>query len=76
MEMNQKLVLKFENGALEQTYKINRLEKPTKIEDINLIFHDDFVKDVEGVFALMKNNFFKNKSAEKLIGFHDYPKII
>lgn len=51
---NNKFLLKFEQGGLEQTYKFSELDYT--VEEIEAFTTDTFVKKVAGIFNEMNKN--------------------
>lgn len=53
---NQKYLIKFEQGDMEQTYKISELDI-ISTEDIDQIMNEEFFKDVQRTFNDMNKTF-------------------
>lgn len=53
---NGKYLIKFEQGDLEQTYKIDELDLMGE-SDIDLIINDDFLEKVKKIFRQMSQDF-------------------
>lgn len=63
-EMNNKFIIKIERGNYEQTYKLNTLDYLIQsADDIEKIFDDDFMKNIDAVFLKMHQDF--NQSIER-----------
>ena len=59
--MNQKYIVKFETGTLEQSYKISEIDYViTDVSDIEKIIDNDLLIEVEKIFDLMKVAFVKS----------------
>jgi len=55
--MNQKFIIKFEQGALEQTYKISELDIIDGVNGVFQLLDDDFMKTVTDRFTAMRHDF-------------------
>jgi len=56
--MNQKYIVKFEQGVLEQTYKIGELDfLVNSVEDVENIISAGLLKNVQTIFTQMQRNF-------------------
>jgi hypothetical protein len=56
--MNQKYIIKFEQGTLEQSYKLSELDlSGGGINEIFEILDDDFINTVIGRFKTMRTDF-------------------
>jgi len=55
--MNQKFILKFEQGTLEQVYKLAELDMTGGIDGVFQLIDDDFIKAVEHQFSMMRAAF-------------------
>lgn len=55
--MNQKFIIKFEQGILEQTYKISELDVTDAVNGVFQLIDDDFVAHVLAVFKNMNQSF-------------------
>jgi hypothetical protein len=55
--MNQKFIIKFEQGNLEQTFKIAELNVTDGVNGIFQILDDEFIDKVVSQFAEMRNYF-------------------
>lgn len=55
--MNQKFIVKFEQGALEQTYKISELDVTGGVDGVFQLIDDDFIKAVLNLFKDMNREF-------------------
>lgn len=55
--MNQKYIIKFEQGTLEQSYKIAEIDVIGGVDGVFEMLDDDFLKSVENTFQLMRTNF-------------------
>ncbi len=53
---NNKYLLKFEEGSLEQTYKINALDITNEKEVLHLLADQDFMQSVQAQFTAMSTN--------------------
>lgn len=54
--MNQKFIIKFEQGALEQTYKVSEMDLP-HLETVKQMIDEEFVNTVLERFILMRSAF-------------------
>lgn len=55
--MNQKFIIKFEQGTLEQVYKIAEADIIGGIDGVFEMLDDEFLKSVETAFFLMRKDF-------------------
>jgi hypothetical protein len=55
--MNQKFIIKFEQGNLEQTFKIAELNVTDGVNGIFQIIDDEFMKKVVSQFEEMRHHF-------------------
>lgn len=55
--MNQKFIIKFEQGALEQTYKVSELDIVDGVNGVFQLLDDDFMQTVIDRFASMRSDF-------------------
>ena len=56
--MNQKYIIKFEQGTLEQSYKLSELDLTGGgVNEIFQILDDEFINTVIERFSLMRTNF-------------------
>ncbi|MFB5946927.1 hypothetical protein [Albibacterium profundi] len=55
--MNQKFIVKFEQGALEQTYKISELDVTGGVDGVFQLIDDEFIKAVLNLFKDMNKEF-------------------
>lgn len=55
--MNQKFIIKFEQGTLEQSYKIAEVDVVGGIDGVFEMLDEDFLKQVETTFSTMRTNF-------------------
>lgn len=55
--MNQKFIIKFEQGNLEQSYKISELDLSDGANSIFEMMDDEFFKTVNESFQQMRNAF-------------------
>lgn len=55
--MNQRFIIKFEQGNLEQTYKISELNVTNGIDSVFQIIDDEFTEEVLKNFGTMRNQF-------------------
>lgn len=55
--MNQKFIIKFEQGVLEQTYKIAELDITDGVNGVFQLLDDAFMKTVVDRFATMRADF-------------------
>ncbi len=51
---NEKYILKFEQGLLEQTYKISQLDVYGEQEILEILENEDFIKKINGNFEKMR----------------------
>jgi hypothetical protein len=52
---NNRYLIKFEQGYLEQTYKIDQFDLANE-QDLDKIINDDFIQRVSQVFETMANS--------------------
>lgn len=57
--MNQKFIIKFEKGNLEQTYKIAEMSVTDGVNGIFQIVDDEFIQKITAQFEEMRNSFFE-----------------
>lgn len=57
--MNQKFIIKFEQGVLEQTYKISELDITDGVNGVFQLIDDEFITHVLSVFKSMNQGFIK-----------------
>lgn len=55
--MNQKFIIKFEQGVLEQTYKISELDITDGVNGVFQLIDDEFITHVLSVFKSMNQGF-------------------
>lgn len=55
--MNQKFIIKFEQGTLEQSYKIAEADVVGGINGVFEMLDEEFLKTVESTFQSMRTNF-------------------
>ncbi len=55
--MNQKFLAKFEQGNLEQTYKLSEMDLTDGVNGLFQILDEDFIKTVVKRFELMRSDF-------------------
>lgn len=55
--MNQKFIIKFEQGILEQTYKISELDVTDGVNGVFQLVDDDFITYVVSLFKTMNKGF-------------------
>lgn len=55
--MNQKFIVKFEQGLLEQSYKIDEINVTDGVNGLFQILDDEFIEQVLGFFKLMRPAF-------------------
>jgi len=55
--MNQKFIIKFEQGSLEQTYKISELDVTGGVNGVFQILDDEFIEKTLNQFREMMSNF-------------------
>lgn len=55
--MNQKFIIKFEQGNLEQTYKIAEMNVTDGVNGIFQIVDDEFIQKIKAQFEEMRNSF-------------------
>jgi len=55
--MNQKLIIKFEKGIYEQTYKLSELDFSGGVDDVFQLIDEAFITTVTARFAEMKSDF-------------------
>lgn len=51
---NNKYLLKYEQGMVEQTYKVSEMDVIDE-EDLNVFFKDDFIQEIEKKFEEMNH---------------------
>lgn len=56
-EMNQKFIVKFEQGVLEQTYKIPETDVVDGVNGVFEMLDEKFLKDIENHFKEMRGTF-------------------
>lgn len=57
--MNQKFIIKFEQGSLEQSYKIAEVDVLDGINGIFELIDEDFLKEVNLLFGQMRQSIIK-----------------
>lgn len=55
--MNQKFIVKFEQGNLEQTFKVAEINVTDGVNGVFQIIDEDFIKQVLGFFESMRKSF-------------------
>lgn len=55
--MNQKYLIKLEQGGLEQTYKLNELDVPEGVNGVFQILDEEFMQTALARFAQMRGDF-------------------
>ena len=55
--MNRKYLIKFEQGTLEQTYKISEIDMVNGIDGVFEILDEEFITSVVAKFAEMRKDF-------------------
>lgn len=55
--MNMKYLIKFEQGTLEQTYKLSEMDLINGVDSVFEILDDEFIKKVCDRFADMREDF-------------------
>lgn len=55
--MNQKFIIKFEQGTLEQSYKIAETDVIDGVNGVFELIDETFIKDVLDAFAIMRKSF-------------------
>jgi hypothetical protein len=55
--MNMKYIVKFEQGLLEQTYKLSELELTDGVNGVFQILDEEFIQSVVSRFKLMTEDF-------------------
>lgn len=55
--MNQKFIVKFEQGSQEQTYKISELDVTDGVNGVFQLIDDDFIAHVLSLFKIMNQGF-------------------
>ncbi|MHC8949474.1 hypothetical protein [Sphingobacterium hungaricum] len=58
--MNQKFIIKFEQGTLEQSYKIAETDVVDGINGVFEMLDDSFIKEVVAQFITMRKAFFES----------------
>lgn len=53
---NEKYILKFEQGLLEQTYKISQLDVYGEQEVLEILENEDFITKINTNFEKMRND--------------------
>ncbi len=53
---NNKYIIKFEAGLMEQTYKVSEMDL-TGIDDIEALLNNEFLNKVKGIFESMSKAF-------------------
>ncbi|WP_337993139.1 hypothetical protein [Sphingobacterium oryzagri] len=56
--MNQKFIIKFEQGTLEQSYKIAETDVIGGVNGVFELIDETFIKTVVDQFAVMRQSFF------------------
>ncbi|MFN5793500.1 MAG: hypothetical protein ACK455_01770 [Bacteroidota bacterium] len=57
--MNQKFIIKFEKGNLEQNYKLSELDfMVSSDEQLEMMVKDKMIEDVRATFEKMNQNFY------------------
>ncbi|POY34861.1 hypothetical protein C3K47_18075 [Solitalea longa] len=57
LAMNQKFIIKFEKGNLEQTYKVAEIDLIFGLEDVKKMLNEEFITKVMERFRQMDNDF-------------------
>lgn len=55
--MNMKFIIKFEQGALEQTYKLSEMDALKGLDSVFEILDETFIAKVSARFAEMRRDF-------------------
>jgi hypothetical protein len=55
--MNMKYIIKFEQGTLEQTYKLSEMDLTNGVDSVFEILDEDFIKQVSARFQDMRADF-------------------
>jgi len=55
--MNMKFIIKFEQGVLEQTFKLSEMDVTDGINGVFQLLDEEFVSSVVGRFKAMNNDF-------------------
>jgi hypothetical protein len=55
--MNMKYIIKFEQGTLEQTYKLSEMDLINGVDSVFEILDEDFIKQVSARFQDMRADF-------------------
>lgn len=55
--MNQKFIIKFEQGSLEQTYKIAEMDVTDGVNGVFQMLDDEFIEKALNLFPEMMSNF-------------------
>ena len=55
--MNQKYIAKFEQGSLEQSYKVAEMDVTNGVNSVFELLDEDFLKTVAERFAAMRKDF-------------------
>ena len=58
--MNNKYIIKFEQGTLEQTYKLAEMDILNGVNGVFEIIDEDFIQSVLGRFTTMRSDFIAN----------------
>lgn len=58
--MNQKFIIKFEQGSLEQTYKVAESDILGGVNGVFELLDEDFLKKVSAIFTDMRTSFNQN----------------
>ena len=56
--MNQKFIIKFEQGSLEQSYKVAETDVIGGVNGVFELIDEQFIASVVNQFALMRQSFF------------------
>jgi len=57
LNMNQKFIIKIEQGTLEQTYKIPEMDLTDGVNSVFELLDEEFLKTVAGRFISMRMDF-------------------
>lgn len=57
MNMNQKFIVKIEQGTLEQSYKMSEMDLTDGVNSIFEILDEEFLKKISTTFAEMRKNY-------------------
>ncbi|UKJ06296.1 hypothetical protein [Solitalea lacus] len=63
LAMNQKFIIKFEKGSLEQTYKVAEIDLIFGLDDVKKMLNEDFLTKVMDRFRQMDADFEEQLSA-------------